>query len=146
MEVKKVDGINNPADLMTKHLAAADIERHAESLSFERFSDRAGAAPMLSSVAGAIDDWVEDELTVTRVHRRPRVCRFTPLRVEAAPPVKSLTATRVTRGQFVDNGEEFIISDNWTTRSTAHACTERPWIGTTQFWRRREWKGDDSQK
>ncbi len=52
MAVKKVAGVNNPADLMTKHLAAQDVERHAESLSFERYQDRTGAAPMLLEVDG----------------------------------------------------------------------------------------------
>ena len=84
------------------------------------------------------DDWTEDALTVTRIHRRPRHSRFTPLRVAEAPPVRSLTGTRVTSGQYVDNGEEFTVVDNWRTRSTAHAYTSRSWIGTTRFWRRRE--------
>ncbi len=144
--VKKVPGTDNPADLMTKHLAAIDVERHTEFLSFERYQNRAGAAPMLSVVVNKerdeseTDEWLEDESTVTRVHSKPRRSRFTPRRVSGAPPVKSLTATRVTRGQFLDNGEAFTVIDNWTTRSTAHAASSRAWIGTTQFWRRRDWK------
>ena len=144
--VKKVPGTDDPADLMTKHLAAIDVERHTEFLSFERYQNRAGAAPMLSVVVNKerdeseTDEWLEDESTVTRVHSKPRRSRFTPLRVSGAPPVKSLTATRVTRGQFLDNGEAFTVIDNWTTRSTAHAASSRAWIGTTQFWRRRDWK------
>ena len=146
MVVKKVAGTSNPADLMTKHLAAQDVEKHVEFLSFERYQDRAGSAPMLSALVhgeseeGDMDKWIEDESTVTRVHARPRRSRFTPLRVTQAPPVRSLTATRVTRGQFIDNGEAFTVIDNWTTRSTAHASSSRAWVGTTQFWRRRDWK------
>ncbi len=86
----------------------------------------------------AVDSWTEDALTVTRVHGRPRHSRFTPLRVAEAPPVRSLTGTRVTSGHYVDNGEAFTVVDNWRTRSTAHAYTSRSWIGTTRFWRRRE--------
>ncbi len=140
MVVKKVAGIDNPADLMTKHLAAVDIERHIEHLNFERHSDRASAAPRLGAVIAAEDEWIEDELTVTRIHSRPRMNRFTPLRVEAAPPVRTLTATRVTSGKFVDSGETFTVVDNWTSRSSAHACFSKPWTGTTQFWRRKDWK------
>ena len=140
MVVKKVAGIDNPADLMTKHLAAVDIERHIEHLNFERHSDRASATPRLGAVIAAEDEWIEDELTVTRIHSRPRMNRFTPLRVEAAPPVRTLTATRVTSGKFVDSGETFAVVDNWTSRSSAHACFSEPWTGTTQFWRRKDWK------
>ena len=144
MSVKKVLGHDNPADLMTKHLAAQDIDRHAESLSLERYLDRASTAPMLSAITrsanGKVDSWNEDELTVTRTHAKPRQCRFTPLRVAGAPPVRALTGTRVTRGVFTDNGELFTVVDNWTTRSTAHASTSRPWVGSTQFWKRSDWK------
>ena len=34
---------------------------------------------------------------------------------------------------FIDNGEEFIIVDDWKVRSTAHRKLERPWRGTTTF-------------
>ncbi len=150
--VKKVLGTDNPADLMTKHLAAQEVERHVETLGFERYQDRAEKAPMLAPIAeakvrgGAIDEWSDSGIKVVRIHHKPRQSRFTPLRIEGAPPARSLTATRVTSGRFTDNGERFTIADNWTARSTAHALTSRPWTGTTTFWKRGEWKACSSQK
>ncbi len=139
MSVRKVLGTDNPADLMTKHLAAQDVERHADHLSLERYQDRAESAPMLSSLRHTgteSDAWTEEGQVVTRIHAKPRHCRFTPLRVAGAPPAKALTGTRITRGAYIDNGELFTIVDNWTTRSTAHASTGRFWVGSTQFWKR----------
>ena len=139
MSVRKVLGTDNPADLMTKHLAAQDVERHADHLSLERYQDRAESAPMLSSLRQTgteSDAWMEEGQVVTRIHAKPRHCRFTPLRVAGAPPAKALTGTRITRGAYIDNGELFTIVDNWTTRSTAHASTGRFWVGSTQFWKR----------
>ena len=146
LAVTKVAGADNPADLMTKHLAAQDVAKHCDCLGLERYQDRAGAAPMLA-MAERVDGvesedghWIEDAETVVRVHARPRTCRFTPLRVAGAPPVKALTGTRITRGVYTDDGENFTVVDNWQTRSTAHARSPRPWIGTTQFWKRSSWK------
>ena len=140
MAVLKVAGSSNPADLMTKHLALADLEKHIDFLGFEKHSDRAEAAPRLNALSTGNDHWEEDEFMVTRVHLKPRFSRFTPLRVEAAPPVRTLTASRVTCGKFIDTGEDFAVIDNWTNRSSAHACSARAWTGTTKFWRRTDWK------
>ena len=43
--------------------------------------------------------------------------------------MKSLTATRMTIGIFLDNKEEFKITDSWTNRTCAHRSLLRPWIG-----------------
>eukprot|EP00973_Karenia_brevis_P062485 8688129-Karenia_brevis.AAC.1 len=50
MEFKKVDGKVNPADLMTKHLAQADLYRHFEYLNLSKENERPKAAAELSRV------------------------------------------------------------------------------------------------
>ena len=47
--------------------------------------------------------------------------------------MKSLTATRMTIGIFLDNKEEFKITDSWTNRTCAHRSLLRPWIGMSIF-------------
>ena len=166
MSVKKVAGIDNPADLMTKHLAAHDMARHAESIGLETCTDRAETAPQLARVEGALcpvvyaenkhghakffddteehgeDYWENGTLAATtevvRIHARPRRALFTPLRVKEAPPGRCLTPARVTRGTFLDTNESFTWTDTWTARSTAHQWLERPWTGSTTFLRRSE--------
>ncbi len=140
--VRKVPGKQNPADMMTKHLPLAEVLDHLGSLGFGTSQTRASLAPQLSRVAargldsGSKDHWLEAGSSVTRIHRAARTQLFTPLRVSAAPPAKSLTATRITRGRYVDNGEEFEVCDNWTSRGTAHRCMVRRWVGSTTFIRR----------
>ncbi len=166
MSVKKVAGIDNPADLMTKHLAAHDMARHAESIGLETCTNRAETAPQLARVEGALcpvvyaenkhghakffdgteghgeDYWKDGTLAATtevvRIHARPRRALFTPLRVKEAPPGRCLTPARVTRGTFLDTNESFTWTDTWTACSTAHQWLERPWTGSTTFLRRSE--------
>ncbi len=141
----KVPGTDNPADLLTKYLPAADIHRHMDHLNFSVQDDRADAAPRLAAVTavesdgnGAQDQWSYHEEEVVRRHMKPRRELFTPLRVSGAPTVKALTSTRITIGAYCDNGEEFRIADNWTTRSTAHRTLPRRWTGVTKFTMRRD--------
>ena len=153
LAMRKVLGTENPADLLTKHLAASDMVRHLEALGVTTRGDRAEAAPQLATVQGQQrarqqeacsrrrppeDAWQHDGSEATRVHWRPRLELFTPLRVEGAPPARRLTAARVTRGRYCDTGEEFEVVDNWTARATAHARLGRSWIGTTSFLLRSE--------
>ena len=144
IKLSKVPGPENPADLLTKHLAAADVLRHLETLCCTLHSSRADIAPSLQAVStvdaddNGQDHWESNEEQATRHHVRPRRCLFTPTRVAAAPPAKSLTGTRVTVGRFVDTGELFRVADNWTARATAHTPLQRLWTGKTTFWRRVE--------
>ncbi len=103
----KIPGQQNPADLMTKYLAGADILRHTEELGYTLHDNRAEIAPQLSRVSTIDHDnhddcWKEEtETCVTREHRRPRMRLFTPLRVTGAPNAQALTATRITRGDVL---------------------------------------------
>ena len=52
IEVNKVAGQDNPADLMTKHLAAADMTKHLVHLGFRTEKTRAELAPELAKRGG----------------------------------------------------------------------------------------------
>ena len=155
--VGKVPGAENPADLMTKHLSAQDMKAHMKRLGVHSDTDRAAAAPQLNTFedkdghenffndadAHEEDYWEDGMLAtaaeVVRIHARPRRALFTPLRVEGAPPGRSLTPARVTRGTFLDTNEPFTWTDTWTARSTAHQWLKRPWTGSTTFLKRSKW-------
>ncbi len=141
MSVHKIPGKENPADLMTKNLAINDVNKHLETLCISVTDDRAEVAPQLDRLNTTEehhdnrdgDRWIDDVDEVVRVHRRPRMELFTPLRVRGAPPAKSLTPVRVTEGRFCDTGELFKVTDTWTARATAHRSLGRRWTGSTRF-------------
>ncbi len=140
LSAHKVNGAENPADLMTKYLPASDIYKHMEHLCCTLHDSRADAAPHLAVLRleedenGDADWWNTVDEEVTRQHRKPRKCLFTPTRVRGAPPGTSLTSARVTEGQYLDNGEHFKVVDNWRNRSTSNTAMPRRWTGTTRFW------------
>ena len=141
----KVAGTDNPADLLTKYLPAAEIHRHMDHLDFSLHDDRADAAPKLAAMTifndgseGTHDHWIHGEEEVVRRHNRPRRELFTPLRVSGAPTVKALTSSRITVGVYCDTGERFRVADNWTSRGTAHRALSRRWTGATRFLKRSE--------
>ena len=47
LQVRKVLGTNNPADLFTKHLAAVDLWRHLETLMISEEAGRSKAVPAI---------------------------------------------------------------------------------------------------
>ena len=47
IDLQKIDGKNNPADLFTKHLGRSDMQTHLQFLGVEHTSGRADAAPKL---------------------------------------------------------------------------------------------------
>ena len=133
----KVHGPMNPADLMTKHLAAEDMRRHLETLCVKTALDRADTAPKLAKVTTVqATTTTTPHNTFTVTHHKPRLELATPLRVSGAPPAKALTPTRLTRGRFVNSGERFELTDTWTSRSEAHRCLPNFWTGETFFFLR----------
>ena len=144
LEAAKVPGAANPADLMTKHVTAKEIQKHCEDLCVELCENRAESAPKFLAARhapqpspdpqdGHHDEWREDAGEATRVHWRPRRDLFTPMRVAGAPPSRALTNTRIAKGKFVGNGEAFAVTDSWRARAPAHLDLEREWTGTTIF-------------
>jgi hypothetical protein len=152
LTVSKVRGDLNPADLLTKHVAADLIARHCQTLGMERLKTRAACAPKLDRVSEDNDnDYIEENNTedewrdvendenpeeATRLHRKWRRDLFTPIRVQGAPPGRALTPVRITVGEYED-GETFRRVDSWTTRSSAHLRLARRWKGSTTFLLRR---------
>ena len=70
LDVMKVPGLQNPADLFTKHLAAADVAKFCEELCLTRHVDRAKTAPTLAGHEGAslrtcVERQILDEFDVT---------------------------------------------------------------------------------
>ena len=141
----KVPGLHNPADLLTKHLAATDMHRHVDALDMELGDGRAASAPQLSSmptrpllsVSSEVDaktgEWAVSGNEVVMRHDRPRRQLFTPIRVRGAPPAKGLLSARITTGVYLDTGEEFQLTDNLRNKARANAELERHWIGRSKF-------------
>jgi len=151
LQVEKVPGAENPADLLTKHLDELTMKKHLVKLSFGLKQDRAVTAPTLNMVREGASDarnkgephedaWLVEGETATRHHERMRRTLFTPLRAEGAPPARALSPMRLTEGRFKD-GTPFRHIDCWTTRSTAHSELKLPWTGTTTFYL----KSDDEE-
>ena len=131
-------GLSRPADLVTKHMNQHLARKHLEILDMRTEGGRAANAPTLSSVARAPpeDDWSTDPdwPAVVRAHRKPRKEFFTPTKIQGAPAAASIAQVRVTRGKFMDNGEEFCVVENLTRRDgKAHEDLGRRWTGTTAF-------------
>ena len=61
LTIVKVPGADNPADLMTKYLAAEVIERHCQALQLEFPTGRASKAPTLSQVHRGRALWEVDQ-------------------------------------------------------------------------------------
>ena len=145
IDVVKILGNVNPADLLTKNVSAELLRRHTEALGVWINGSRARTAPQLSSAANMRpaaaekDTWEPQDSEVVRVHRRPRRNLFTPLRVCGAPPAKALTGHRVTTGTFCKTGERFKRTDAWTSRATAHLELGESWAGEIQLFYKSEW-------
>ena len=135
LHVTKIDGKVNPADLMTKHLAQHDAQRHLTTLNMELSDDRAVTAPKLAHTASRTQDdhWTRKTLTITRHHRVPRSELCTPLQLRGSPDPKKITPSRVTNGRFIDTGEAFQRVDTWTAKLSAHLDLGRRWVGKTVF-------------
>ena len=136
-DIAKVAGQDNRADILTKHVAAELIQKHTAALGVWIGTGRAKTAPQLSSITGDAEGgrggiWEDANSTAVRVHRQPRRALFTPLRVRGAPPGRALTPQRITRGKYVSSGEEFEITDTWTSRGYAHRQLKEAWTGVTE--------------
>ena len=152
LKVTKVCGKENPADMLTKHVPAHDVEWHLASNGMYASRDRARIAPELNAVREnafvhdrkpmhsrnklpetAQEAWHRDGLKLQRSHGKARRTLFTPTRVAGSPPAKALTNLRITTGHYLDDGEEFTMVDAWTSRPTAHRDLGRYWLGSTTF-------------
>jgi hypothetical protein len=62
LEVAKVKGDDNPADLLTKNVGAELIARHCKAIGVERLSTRAETAPQLNLAQTVVDEVEEDKV------------------------------------------------------------------------------------
>ena len=139
MDLRKVAGAANAADLVTKHLNQHAASKNLELLYTWTEVRRAEAAPKLSALAEHVqqtsplaDGWLTARAETIRAQRRPRTAFFTPMKVPGAPPAAELTPARITKGKFLNTGEEFCHVDCWTRRDgLAHLELGRKWTGTT---------------
>ena len=152
-DIAKVPGEDNPADVLTKNVPSEILARHLHAMNMFPYTNRANSAPKLAGIklcnyeaegdpqGGPKDNWYNEQngtngtFMIVRTHDTPRTELFTPMRVKGAPPARTLTSTRITSGRYVDDGEAFTVTDSWRARATAHRQLERPWIGSTAFFR-----------
>ena len=141
----KVDGSENCADLLTKHLTTIVQEKHVKMMRLEFRDGRAQSAAKLHTFThvrpqdefregGSGDRWIErgEQGRWTRVHRAPRAALFHPHRVPHGPGRKSRLATiRETVG-IDEAGKKFAISDDWMSVKGPLVMNRR-WTGMTTF-------------
>ena len=141
LEVLKVKGDYNLADLLTKHLGKATMLDHMHGLGVQHREGRAGAAAQLhllrepADEGRGADSWGQrgQKGTWTRIHATPRRSLFTPFKVAKGPPsTTKLAYTRITTGRF-DDGREFHLADAWLDDAARHRLLQRPWTGKTTF-------------
>jgi len=150
----KVDGTDNPSDLLTKHLTSNVIDRHLKFLDIEYREGRSDKAAKLHEVSraerkikyedkmvissfqsGQSDRWEHkgEEDKWSRRHTTARRALFTPYKVAKGPGRKTkLLTMRITEGVY-ENGQKFKLIDDWTKPSESHRLLEADWIGRTIF-------------
>lgn len=136
LPMTKVKGTENTADLMTKHISAAEIEKYLNMMNMEFRSGRAETTSNLHSVdAMRKDSWDArgHKGTWVRRHNAIRQALFTPFRVPKGPKRDSLGEIRKTEGEYVDGGK-FVVIDMWKQPESSHSRLPRPWTGKTTFY------------
>ena len=148
LPLHKCDGTWNPADLLTKNLPRAAIEKHIKTLGMIEAEGRSLKAAQLHSVSKSIKEIVRhgnggydadcwsargQEGKWIRQHPTPRLSLFTPYRVPRGPPKnQKLKMSRRTVGEFLTGGK-FDVVDDWTSGSQAHRFLKDAWTGQTEF-------------
>ena len=145
MPLIKVDGSDNCADLLTKRLGVAVMQRHVDMMQLDFRDGRAKQAARLHAIGrldpqkGFQEGGVGDRWEVRgencywiRVHKTPRAAAFTPHKIPHGPGRKSrLSVVRETIG-IDETGKTFALTDDWTAQSKPRATPHR-WTGITIF-------------
>ena len=81
LDIVKIQGKDNPADILTKNVPAEILEKHTRALGVWTNNGRASTAPQLSSIVGdphggADESRKEDTVSVIRTHQQPRRALF----------------------------------------------------------------------
>jgi hypothetical protein len=159
LPVSKVPGEENPADLMTKHLGAAKVQKNVVAMNMRFLGGRADKAAQLHHIdtrggngggngrqlwnficdrfndKKGGDKWRErgGDGIWSRVHTKPRRSLFTPYKVAKGPSKsESLSVIRFTKG-VTQSGREFEFHDNWHESRNAHRMLDEQWVGFTVF-------------
>ena len=132
LTVQKVATHDNPADALTKYLAAEVLHRHLERMRCRRSLGRAMVAPRLALIEKN-DYWKTSGSGWERVHCKPRRTLFTPMKVAGGPANGVLVGDlRVTSGIFED-GVFFQKVEEWKELEDQHAAMPQAWVGRTEF-------------
>ena len=147
MSLTKVEGTENPADLVTKHVTGQLARKYLEGIGVTTSNGRAKATPILAKIANPdgtneerarekADRWLQEECRSTRVHHMARTRLFTPCKTNGSPPAEGLESVKITEGKFIDEDEVFKRTDDWRDHAVAHLDLGRAWIGSTRFEKR----------
>ena len=162
MNLTKVDGNFNNADLMTKHLNKDKIEGHMQRMNLKYMKGRATIAAKLQSVkapgarakaercnlavlgARALREVPHDEgggdrwssrgadKRWVREHRSARLSLFTPCKVPRGPTKPAELQGCRTTRGVFADGSIFVLRDDWRDHEP-HRLMPQAWTGTTTF-------------
>ena len=130
ISVGKVGTNENPADLLTKHLKFETVLKHVQAMGGVLKEKRDDNALKLQLLA---DAWCRESPQWTRIHTKPRISLFTPMKVARGPTAGSEVGEwRTTEGVYQD-GTTFLVKDRWKAAADPHAHLAQPWTGITTF-------------
>ena len=159
MDIRKIAGSENIADMFTKNIGQQLMERHISAMMLDYRIGRATTAAELHALTKAkaeltktrkaIDDvkdgrptsmykkdhWIRDEhkRVDMRLHFCDRRAMFTPLNSDSGPRTSSgAGACRTTIGHY-KHGGEFVKTDNWKSEVSAGRRLVDQWTGITVF-------------
>ena len=158
LEIGKVPGSENIADIFTKNLGQAIVEKHLKAMNLQYRQGRADTAIQLhavhqkkrelrqlkaeinnlikgNEVSVSKDHWEHAECSRswTRIHDDLRTHMFTPLnRINGPSRSCDVGSVRTTIGRFVGGGE-FAKVDRWTSVKQPDRRLCGPWRGITMF-------------
>lgn len=140
LPLEQIDGVANPADLMTKHVSDCVIKKHAATLTLGFATGRPTAAAQLHVVSNKYkrvtgDSWASKGKPGhwKRHHVTWRRCGFTPFKVAGGlGPGVNLDPRRVSIG-FKRICEQFKREYVWSDKECSHRMLPFEWQGDTYF-------------
>ena len=160
LKILKIPGSENIADIFTKYLGHALMEKHLTFMGLEYQGGRAKAAAQLHSVNKLTrelrqlkaeiknhksemkqvqikedDAWIPNlpGRTVVRMHQSERRQMFTPLNVKNGPRTMcEVGSVRTTIGKYIHGGR-FVKVDQWKNSKLSNQQLRSNWNGITVF-------------
>ena len=136
LPIGKVDGGENPADLMTKNVGIELAKKHMKKMGI-RFADGRSDAAAKLHILEEKDAWSIGQngtyLKATKTHKVARSELYLPGGEDEYPVHSSnLEATRITSG-VTQSGKVFEIEDNWRRHGQGRRELAESWTGSTTF-------------